>query len=531
MSVVTNDINGSNKVCLECNRQFTGIISACPHDGTALVDLVKDPMLGQVLANNYEILSIIGHGGMGIVYKDKHLLMDRYVAIKMLHASSVTNAINYKRLQQEGKATSRLNHPNVITVYDFDIAPTGQPYIVMDFLSGIGLSDIIKKNGHISVERTLNIIMQCCDGLSHAHKQGVVHRDLKPTNIMLLDNDDGEDKVKIVDFGVAKIVNESSEESQRLTKVGEICGSPVYMSPEQCQGLELDRRSDIYSLGIVLFESLTGELPFFGKTTMETMSMHLNMPPPKLSEIRPDLYIPERIEHVIGRALAKNKEDRYQNMDEFKMALETSIPRPSRSSILRTTNEATDELATQETQPKSKKLVYVIIGLSLTLIIGVFLFFRLTGADHSPSVKPIPAQSEKNQSQSLKPMPAQNGADQSSSVKPIPTQNVNKKNQAEGNSKIPLIKNIPTKIEPPIIKPDTTNSVNTTKIVKPQQIIEKSPTAKAKQSSPPKTHIKPPYQKSESTSTKPKPILTKPIQKSNNQGGDPFSRLLKERSY
>ncbi len=522
---MTNNNTQLNKVCLECNRQFTGIVSACPHDGTQLVELAKDPMLGQVLANNYEIISIIGQGGMGVVYKAKHLLMDRLVAIKMLHASAVSNSLNYKRLQQEGKATSRINHPNVITVYDFDIAPTGQPYIVMDYLSGIPLSDIIKQNGYLNVERTLNIIIQACDGLSHAHKQGVVHRDLKPTNIMLIDNDDKEDIVKIVDFGVAKIVNDSSEESQRLTKVGEICGSPVYMSPEQCQGLELDKRTDIYSLGIVLFESLTGSLPFFGKTTMETMSMHLNMPVPKLSQIRPELYIPERIEHVIARALAKNKIDRYQNMDEFKMAIETSIPRPAKSSILRSNNDLTNDPPVVENKLNPNKYL-VILGVFTTLTIILIAGLQLANLRHIKSTtnspnhitKPtvLPNNSIKtttiNQSKQLTPkIPIRvinDNAPKPLTPKLQPTQN-NSLKQPDSllkptnmtNLKIPKIQNSETKQNP------ITRSMNQTpKLTMPAK---KAVLYKPKNIQPVKHN---------NTETK-------------NTNTDPFAKLLRDRSY
>ncbi len=322
------------KVCLECHRQFTGIVAACPHDGTLLVNILQDPLIGTTLAGNYEILSILGQGGMGVVYKARHALMDRVVAIKMLQAQLITDSMSVKRFQQESKAASRINHPNVITVYDFGISPTGQPYIVMDCLTGVPLSDIIKTDGQVSVERTIKVMVQACDALDHAHRQGVIHRDLKPSNIVLINFDNEKDFVKVVDFGVAKLMN--GTESQRLTQVGEVCGSPVYMSPEQCKGLELDARSDIYSMGIVLFESLTGHLPILGKTMVDTMSRHISAPPAKFNEVRPDLYIPERLESVVLRALAKDPADRQQTMAELMQEIDMAIPRPGRSQVLRT---------------------------------------------------------------------------------------------------------------------------------------------------------------------------------------------------
>lgn len=333
---VQEDLN--RKVCLECNRQFTGVVTACPHDGTLLITVACDPLIGTVLADNYEIISVIGHGGMGVVYKARHTLMDRVVAIKMLQAQLISDSISVKRFQQEGKATSRISHPHVITVYHFGISPSGQPFIVMDYLQGVPLAHVIKEEGHVGVERTIRIMSQACDALEHAHRQGVIHRDLKPSNIVLIRYDDEKDFVKVVDFGVAMLMV-GGQDNQRLTQAGEVCGSPVYMSPEQCQGLELDRRSDIYSMGIVLYETLTGRLPFLGKTMVETMTKHIGENPPTFAEIRPDLYIPERLESVVFRCLQKDRNERHQTMEDLKKDLELSIPRPAKSQVLRSTIE------------------------------------------------------------------------------------------------------------------------------------------------------------------------------------------------
>ncbi len=334
-SKVSADVKRLNeKVCLECNRQFTGIVAACPHDGTLLVSVVQDPLLGTVLAGNYEIQEVIGHGGMGVVYKARHALMDRIVAIKMLQAQLISDSMSVKRFQQESQSASRISHPNVITVYDFGISPSGQPFIVMDYLLGISLADVIKEEGQIGVERSIKILAQACDALDHAHKMGVIHRDVKPTNFVLINYDEEKDFVKVVDFGVAKLMNTSAD-GQRLTQAGEVCGSPVYMSPEQCTGGELDQRSDIYSMGIVVYETLTGKLPILGKTMVDTMSKHISEMPPSFQQARPDLYIPERLEQVVFKALAKDPNDRHQSMDELRIDLENAIPRPGKSQVLR----------------------------------------------------------------------------------------------------------------------------------------------------------------------------------------------------
>jgi serine/threonine protein kinase len=313
------------------------------------MQLQTDPYVGTVLANVYEIHSIIGHGGMGVVYKARHAMMDRIVAIKMLKAQLITDSMSVKRFQQEVKASSRINHPHVVAVYNFGLTPQGLPYIVMDYLEGNTLANVIRRDGQIGVERGIKIISQACEGLAYAHKQGVVHRDLKPGNIVLTDYDGDSEFVKVVDFGVAKLMGGTAD-SQRLTQAGDICGSPVYMSPEQCMGQELDWRSDIYSMGVVIYETLTGGLPLVGTSMVDTMAKQCSEMPPPFATARPDLYIPERIQQVVFKALAKDPKDRHQSMDELREELYLAIPRPGRSGALRNA-----ELLTDTTQSAEKK--------------------------------------------------------------------------------------------------------------------------------------------------------------------------------
>jgi serine/threonine-protein kinase len=323
----------SRKVCLSCGREFTGVVTACPHDGTVLIPLIQDPLVGTKLADRYFIHSVVGHGGMGIVYKARHELMDRDVAIKVLKADLISDSMSVKRFQQEARAACKLKHPNVITLFDFGVSPNGQPYLVMDYLKGISLADVIKKDGHVGVDRSIRIFVQACRALEHAHREKVIHRDMKPGNIMLVETDDEREFVKVVDFGVAKLIGDGEDaESQRLTQTGEVCGSPVYMSPEQCEGRKLGPYSDIYSMGVVLYEALTGRLPLLGKTMVETMQKHLSEIPPPFGEIRPDLYIPERLESVVLKAMAKDPASRHQSMAELERDLEVAVPK-SRTTI------------------------------------------------------------------------------------------------------------------------------------------------------------------------------------------------------
>lgn len=374
---------GDDRICLECHRQFTGMFTNCPHDQSILVKRVHDHLIGARIAT-YEIESMIGQGAMGIVYKAKHLLMEKTVAIKMLRQSLVSDSHSVKRFQHESKAASKLDHPHVIKVFDFGLSDDGRPYIVMDFLEGVSLADLLKAKGQVTIERTIRVVGQACSALDHAHRQGVIHRDLKPTNIVLTKYDQENDFVKVVDFGVAKLLNAGAE-GQKLTQDGEVCGSPVYMSPEQCVGNELDPRSDIYSMGIVIYESLTGKLPILGKTLVDTMSRHLTEPPVPLKVARPDLYIPERLEAVIFKALAKDPADRHQTMQELKMDLEGAIPQPGRSQVLRT--QALEEKRQTKTGKVSMPVLLGAGAAAAAAIGGVIAFVVMHGSS-APATAP-----------------------------------------------------------------------------------------------------------------------------------------------
>lgn len=282
----------------------------------------KDELIGQILNDRYKVVEEVGRGGMSAVYKGIHELMDRTVAIKVLLPQLVSDQISIKRFQQEAQAASHLQHPNVITVYDYGFVASGQPYLVMDFLEGESLADIIRRDKQVPVKRMIPIFMQACEALEHAHQKGVIHRDLKSSNIMLIDFEGKKDFVKVVDFGIAKLMPSSGKQSQNLTQTGEVFGSPIYMSPEQCMAQSLDARSDIYSMGAMMYESLTGQPPLMGNSIIDTMQMHMSTPPKPFRESRPDLDIPEALERVVLKALAKKPEQRYQSMQELRDAME-----------------------------------------------------------------------------------------------------------------------------------------------------------------------------------------------------------------
>lgn len=302
----------------------------------------RDKFCGTVLAGRYTILEVVGQGGMGVVYKAKQELLDRLVAIKMLRSQFITDETSVKRFKYEAKAACKLSHPHVITVFDFGMAESGEPYIVMEYLTGTSLADVVGKGQNMPYGRALGIFAQVCDALDHAHSQGMIHRDLKPGNIMLISNQNQQDFVKVVDFGIAKLVGTTPTESQKLTQTGEIFGSPVYMSPEQCRGEELGPPSDIYGMGIVMYETLMGRLPFAGSNIVETITQHLCSQPPAFSQVRPDLQIPEAVEALVMKCLRKEPSLRYASMGELMYDIK-QIVGPAMG--MRPTAKPTEEMA------------------------------------------------------------------------------------------------------------------------------------------------------------------------------------------
>lgn len=275
-----------------------------------------DPLVGTVLDDRFEIEEVLGSGGMSVVYKANQLRVNRHVAVKTLRMQLDSKPIYRERFQNEINLLCALSHPNIVTVYDCVIGADDQPYVIMDYLRGRSLEVLIGQDGPMPVERFLRIAVQVCGALDHAHRKGVIHRDLKPGNIVLMD--DESDFVKVVDFGLAKL----NDTNRRLTQSGELWGSPPYMSPEHCQSKPEDERSDLYSFGAVMYEMLTGKDPFhFATSVYELIQIHINTPPPSLAETNPLVSVPADLEAVIFKTMAKLPEDRYQTASELRDAL------------------------------------------------------------------------------------------------------------------------------------------------------------------------------------------------------------------
>lgn len=284
-----------------------------------------DPMIGYIIDRKYEVISVLGYGGMGVVYKVKHLVLGRFFAIKIIHPYLAADVRNRRRFQREAQAASRLTHPNLAAVFDWDIMEDGRPYIVMYYIDGVKLSDLIKVRETVNAASWTSIFMQMCDAIAHAHANGVLHRDLKPSNVILSSSDEASHFVKIVDFGIAKILTQSSGQANELTKTGEVFGSPFYMSPEQCMGRPLDVRSDIYGLGVVMYECLTGTCPFLGDSLYDTMTKHVKEKPAAFAESDPASKVSKELEAIVMRCLEKSPDQRYQSMSSVKRALIMAI--------------------------------------------------------------------------------------------------------------------------------------------------------------------------------------------------------------
>jgi serine/threonine protein kinase len=274
-----------------------------------------ESLVGQVLDNQYEIISLIGQGGMSVVYKARHNMLRKIVAIKTMLPSLMVHPFAMQRFQQEAQAASNIVHTNVITIYNFGITPENQPYLVMDYLEGKSISELLAHHKVLSVSRATNIFLQVANALAHAHKKGVIHRDLKPSNIILIEQGEKKDVVQIVDFGIAKMLTQDGQEALNLTQTGEVFGSPLYMSPEQCKGEKLDHRADIYSLGCLMYETLVGHPPLQGDNTLEVLYKHINEVPRHMSS--KSHPIPPKLEAIVFKALAKSPASRYQSMDDL----------------------------------------------------------------------------------------------------------------------------------------------------------------------------------------------------------------------
>jgi serine/threonine protein kinase len=331
------------KSCPQCSATYPDDYAVCPKDGTALQD-TSPWQVNTVIRGRYKILALIGEGGMASVYKAHHQLLDELRALKVIKSELARDTLFVQRFKNEAIITRKLQHPNAVRVDDLDIAEDGRPFISMELVQGESLKPLIQRTGALGVTQTLDLALQVCQALDAAHTLGLIHRDIKPDNIYLVPRGDGPPLVKVLDFGIARLKEEAPGGAKlrgmTLTGTGVVIGTPEYMSPEQAMGKhgeQLDGRSDLYSLGVVMYRMLTGELPFKADTTVEMILHHIQtIPKPPQSRVGGrGLSIPDAVSAIVMRALEKDREKRFPSAASMAEAiraaatLKVATPQPA----------------------------------------------------------------------------------------------------------------------------------------------------------------------------------------------------------
>lgn len=318
------------KICLMCGDSFPDTTAFCPKDGSALRAAVQgDDLIGELVAERYLITDMISQGGMGAVYVASDVRLPQQFAIKVLKQPQTPDQSLIQRFRQEAEAVCRINHDRVARVFDFGFMADDRAYIVMEYVAGRTLATLVEERGALDPIEAAKIIMMAAEGIDAAHRLGIVHRDLKPENVMILDDPDGGKRVKVLDFGIAKLKN--TDEGQGYTQPGFVIGTPAWMSPEQLLGEALDVRSDVYSLGLVAFTLLTGEHAFTGQSEQAEMMARITVPPRTLAEVRPDMAWPTELLRLFERTLSKQPNDRPATAGQFGKAMLNAVQSHSKT--------------------------------------------------------------------------------------------------------------------------------------------------------------------------------------------------------
>ncbi|MBH24745.1 MAG: hypothetical protein CMH57_09900 [Myxococcales bacterium] len=300
---------GGQVKCRKCNGML-------PHSGA-------DHLLGRTIGGNFKLLEVIGKGAAGKVYRGEQLSLGKEVAVKVLHKHLLGDRSLVGRFHREARATSRLNHPNCIQIIEFGQADTGELFIAVEYLPGHTLAQVLRRDFPLPAPRLLRIAEQICSALEEAHAQGIVHRDLKLENVMLIDNRGERDFVKVLDFGIVKIIDDEDGPNEgTLTKAGNVCGTPEYMAPEQAQGGDITPQTDLYAVGVMLYHIVTGQLPYTGGTPLVVATQHIMDPTPHARQVRPDLNIPPELDDLIARCMAKAPADRPRSAAALRQELQ-----------------------------------------------------------------------------------------------------------------------------------------------------------------------------------------------------------------
>ena len=365
--------------CVNCGQQVEGAHRFCPGCGTRSPDLpsLADQIEGRTLNDKYRVLSRIGSGSMGTVYLAEHIGLRKKVALKILHQSLQVNEDSLQRFQREGIAAGQFSHPNAIQIFDFDQADGRTFYLAMEYVQGESLQAFMLRNSPLPPKDAVDLARQILGVLAEAHRHGIVHRDLKPENIMITEGTLGERSIKVLDFGLSKLLNRPLQSLQ--TQTGMILGTPMYMSPEQCAGNDVDHRSDLYSLALILFELLSGELPFKGRMVSEILIERTTETPRPLLESVAGLELPMDLDQILRKALEPQPVDRFQSARELLDALsEVQFERCERSVKGSVGTARTVVLSPRRQAPARRRIVWAGVAAAALLLSGISLISRLS---------------------------------------------------------------------------------------------------------------------------------------------------------
>jgi serine/threonine protein kinase len=367
------------KYCPICERNYDDMSQVCEMDGATLklVGKKQDPYVGNIIKGRYNVISKLGEGGMGAVYLAEQVSVGRKVALKLLQGTYASDDEFIGRFRREARLAASLNHRNIVTVYDFDQANDGTLFIAMEYLNGQKLSDVIRQDGPLGIGRAVRLGLQIAEGLDAAHRTGVIHRDIKPDNIMVL-GERGTEEIKLMDFGIARMMDSGT--ISNLTRTGVIMGTPAYMAPEQAEGAGVSEQTDIYALGVVLYEMISGSVPFKASTPSAVLIKHLQEMPVPLRKLRRE--VPAPIERVVMQALEKKPQKRQGDMRAVVQGLQkldaTLIVEEAPKTIVETMilkREGSDKLG-----GLNKKFLWGgLVAMSL-LLVAVLAFFWRSGS-------------------------------------------------------------------------------------------------------------------------------------------------------
>ena len=339
------------------------------------------PTPGQLIGERYRVEQLLGTGGMGSVYLATHVDIRKKVAIKVLRPELVDTADIFKRFRQEAKAASKIGHANIVNVSDFGQLPGGAPYFVMEYLQGSDLGSMLRREGAMQWQRAFMVANQICSALHAAHEAGIIHRDVKPENFFIVSGEQVEsivgsggkapaDMVKVLDFGIAKL---TGNDQSFVTRTGVFIGTPEYMSPEQAEGLDLDGRVDIYGVGVMLYQLVTGRVPFKGVDEFDILNKHCTVPAEPPSKARPEGQIPPRADAVILRALAKKRDERFQTMEAFGAALVAAVEAKDEPLAATPTATTDDDVAVPGSLGKSVAIGVIVAALAVIVVVLVLV--------------------------------------------------------------------------------------------------------------------------------------------------------------